>query len=145
MFEMLTSIGLKGHDLALLILCPAGAALGSYAHAILQMINPHQMPGVGGTVPLSFVDGMGRFAWTIFRISLGGILGLVVALYFIGSIQENISTVSKIVALSILLGYSAPKLWLSQERIILKQSEKFLDTQLDQHSSLPAPQRGRGE
>ena len=118
MYDILLNLGLQKYDFALLMLCPFGAVLGSLAHAILQLINPHRMPRPGAVRILSNIDAMGRFQWLMLRFVLGGILGLVVGLYFIGAIQENKTTLAKIVALSMLLGFAAPKLWLAQERVI---------------------------
>jgi hypothetical protein len=126
-YEFLTDLGLKKYDLALLIFCPAGAVIGSMAHAILQFINPHKMPSSGGTRILSPLDGLGRMAWLFYRLMLGGILGLVVGLYFTGALQENVTTLAKVIALSILLGFAAPKLWVAQERVIVDQSIKRLN------------------
>jgi hypothetical protein len=133
--EFLMELGFQKYDLALLILCPLGAVVGSYAHAILQLINPHRMPRPGTTRFLSNKDALGRVAWWVFRLTLGAILGLVVALYFIGALQENLTTLAKIVALSILLGFAAPKLWLVQERVVVERATNLLSDLLSQQSS----------
>lgn len=127
MIDLLLGAGLKHYDLAMLILCPLAAAIGSFAHTILQTINPHRMPGKGSTQFLTGRDAAGRFAWILLRLTLGAILGLVIALYFVGAIQENIATLAKIVALSILVGYAAPKLWVAQEKILAAQVDRHID------------------
>jgi len=124
--EFLLELGFQKYDIALLTLCPLGAVIGSFAHVILQVMNPHRMPRPGATRFASNMDALGRFAWLTLRLILGAILGLVIALYFIGALQENLTTLAKIVALSILLGFAAPKLWLAQERIVVDQSLKLL-------------------
>jgi len=129
--EFLIDLGFKQFDIGLLVLCPIGAILGSYAHTILLTINPTKMPGRGGTRFVSHVDALGRAMWTFNRCMLGAILGLVVALYFIGAVHENITTLAKLVALSILLGFAAPKLWIAQERIVATQAMKHLNQILD--------------
>jgi hypothetical protein len=146
MHEFLVDLGLKKYDVALLILCPCAAMLGSFAHVILQMINPQRMPGQGNTQILGHLDAIGRFVWTALRLALGGILGLVIALYFTGALQENISTLAKIVALSVLLGYAAPKLWIAQEKIVVGQSLKHLEALLGRAQKNSAPtEEGEGK
>jgi len=71
---------------------------------------------------------------------LGAILGLVVALYFIGAVHENTTTLAKLAALSILLGFAAPKLWVAQERIIVGQAMKRLNQMLDNAAQDPERQ-----
>ncbi|MNG30415.1 hypothetical protein D3C84_1160290 [compost metagenome] len=58
---------------------------------------------------------------------LGAILGLVISLYFLGSIQQNISTVAKIVALSIIAGYAAPKVWAAQQILVEAKIKQVID------------------
>lgn len=45
-------------------------------------------------------------------------IGLVLGLYFVGALHETISTFAKVVALSIVVGYSAPVLLETQERLM---------------------------
>jgi hypothetical protein len=126
MKEYLLELGFQKYDLALLIFCPLGAVIGSFAHAILQIMNPHRVPKPGTVRILAGVDAVGRFGWLAFRLALGAILGLVVGLYFIGALQENLTTLAKIVALCILLGYAAPKIWLAQEQVVVDEAIKHL-------------------
>ena len=55
---------------------------------------------------------------------IGFVLGLVIALYFVGSIKEDITAVARILALCVLLGYQAPLLWSLQESVIKNAAEK---------------------
>jgi hypothetical protein len=52
------------------------------------------------------------------RIMLGALLGGLLALYFVGTLQPNVTTIAKLTALSVLIGYAAPKIWLAQERVV---------------------------
>ncbi|WP_462156518.1 hypothetical protein [Pseudoalteromonas sp. GB56] len=112
-------IGITYFDLALLILCPIGGVIGSFAFAIMDSIDPSNSPkdetkAVIASAQLQET----RSIWLGLRCILGFILGIVVSLYFLGSIQPNIATVAKIVALSIVAGYAAPKVWAAQEVIL---------------------------
>lgn len=49
---------------------------------------------------------------------VGAVLGFVVALYFIGAVSDHLTSLARILALCILLGYQAPSLWRTQERIL---------------------------
>lgn len=119
MLEFFRDMGCTNYDIALLVLCPLGAAIGSFAHTIILLINPQKIPRPGQVKILNQpADILGRFGWLSMRMILGLILGIVIALYFVGAIQHNITTLAKLAAFSILAGYSAPKLWVSQERVI---------------------------
>ncbi|EKY4193728.1 hypothetical protein RCQ53_000968 [Vibrio harveyi] len=111
--------GITYFDLALLILCPIGGVMGSFAFAIMDSIDPLNSPK--DEVSLIFASAQlqeKRDVWLGLRCTLGFILGVVVSLYFLGSIQPNIATVAKIMALSIVAGYAAPKVWAAHEIIV---------------------------
>lgn len=129
--EFLTELGIKKYDLALLLFCPIGAVLGSFAQAILTTINPDQPPKDSEKVYFASSHlRAARGAWLTLRLMLGAILGLVIALYFIGALQENLPTLAKIIALSILLGYAAPKIWATQEKFIVNRVHELVDREL---------------
>lgn len=103
----------------LLTFCPVGAVLGSLAHAITISINLKKLPRNEEDIKIASKELQEkRGAWLGLRLFLGAILGLVLGLYFVGAIQENPATLAKIIALSIIAGYAAPKIWESQEKII---------------------------
>ncbi len=138
LIEFLTDLGFKKYDLALLLFCPAGALLGSFAHAMLTSMNPDQPPRDERRVRVASPRlAAARGSWLVFRLSLGAILGLVIALYFIGALQENLTALAKIIALSILLGYGAPKIWLAQERLLLTRVRDLIEREFSQRNLLP--------
>ncbi len=53
-------------------------------------------------------------------------LGIVVSLYFFGAITQDLTSIARVVGLSILLGYQAPQLWGMQEKAVSKFAEKEL-------------------
>ncbi|MFC7420229.1 hypothetical protein ACFQNF_10065 [Iodobacter arcticus] len=135
--EFLTELGFKKYDLALLIFCPAGAVIGSLAQSILVTINPNtppKNPTKTYRAPSHLAEA--RSAWLTLRLMLGAILGLVIALYFVGALQENLTTLAKIVALSILLGYSAPKIWVTQERVLINRVSELVNQELRKHEKI---------
>jgi len=120
------SLGFTAHDIALLVGCPIGGVIGSLAQAIVKTIDLEGPP--------SNENGMKRASkelqelrgiWLSLRMTLGGILGIVLGLYFIGSIEQSAATVAKIIALSIIAGYAAPKVWEAQERIVEAKLKKL--------------------
>ncbi|MBR9867266.1 MAG: hypothetical protein GYB20_07020 [Oceanospirillales bacterium] len=120
-------LGLSQFDLALIILCPIGGVIGSFAHAIIDTIDPISSPkdekqAVFASKELQEKRG----AWLGLRCTLGAILGLVLGLYFVGAIQENSATIAKILAFSILAGYAAPKIWAAQDKIVDAKLKKIL-------------------
>jgi hypothetical protein len=103
----------------LIILCVIGSVLGSFANVIVKSINVDGPPVHEDKMKIASKELQEkRGIWIGLRMILGGILGLVVGLYFVGSIQETPATLAKIMALSIMVGYAAPKIWESQEKII---------------------------
>lgn len=137
LIEFLTELGFKKYDLALLLFCPAGAVLGSFAHAMLTSINPDQPPRDEQRIRVASPRlAAARGSWLVLRLSLGAILGLVIALYFIGALQENLTTLAKIIALSILLGYGAPKIWVAQERLLLDRVRDLVEREFSRKSLL---------
>lgn len=119
MLNFFSQLGLSSYDFALMVFCPAGAVLGSFAQVIQVTINPYNPPdqeGVEYIASKKLQEARGN--WIALRLMLGGILGIVIGLYFVGAIQENLTTLTKIVMLSILFGYAAPKVWVAQEKIV---------------------------
>ncbi|MCT5663222.1 hypothetical protein LZM12_28745, partial [Pseudomonas aeruginosa] len=68
-----------------------------------------------------------RSAWLFMRLFVGGVLGFVVGLYFIGALQETPAVFAKIWALSFVVGYAAPKIWVVQERNLLSRIDSSLE------------------
>lgn len=127
------NFGLSGYDLALLILCPVGAVIGSFAHAIVESIDLRGPPTNESDMKIASKELQElRGIWLGLRTMLGAILGLVIGLYFIGAIQETPSTITKIMALSILLGYAAPKVWEAQDKIVTAKLNKIVNAEKSQ-------------
>lgn len=55
------------------------------------------------------------------RIFVGAVLGFVFGLYFIGTLNNETGTFARIWALSFGVGYAAPKIWVAQEKALLKR------------------------
>ena len=107
-WEELIFIGLGVYDIILLVFCPFASALGMAVSS--EMKKMHEETANKKTP----------------NLIVGLALGLVVSLYFIGSIQNSISAVSRLLAFCILLGYQAPNICFSQERVIKKVIDKRL-------------------
>lgn len=125
LFDHLSKLGFTSQDYLLVVLCPIFAALGSLVHAMLLEINPNKIPS-GGALR-SGNHAMAVLKWHISRLFIGAALGLILGLYFVGSLIESPNAVSRVLALAVLMGFSAPKLWLMQEKHILEQVEKKIE------------------
>jgi len=122
MVALLTGLGFSSFDIVLIVICPIGGLIGSLAHAIHLSINPINPPSEEGKNYIASKELQeARGIWLSLRLMLGAILGFVIGLYFVGTIQESASTITKIMALAIVAGYAAPKIWLAQEEVIIKQ------------------------
>lgn len=127
----LFGLGFSSYDVALMVVCPIGAVLGSFAQAIVQTIDVKGPPTKESDMTFaSPALQVLRGAWLGLRLILGAILGLVIGLYFVGAIQENPATFAKIAALSILAGYAAPKVWVAQDRIVSAKISKIVHAEM---------------
>lgn len=117
-YAYLMELGLSKHDVVLLELCPIGAAVGSWANIGLMRLDPYRFPGAKDARFARPRTAVVRLGWMVNRIMLGALLGGLLALYFVGTLQPNVTTIAKLTALSVLIGYAAPKIWLAQERVV---------------------------
>ncbi|WP_130472435.1 hypothetical protein [Candidatus Magnetaquicoccus inordinatus] len=120
-------------DVLLVLVCSVGGCVGSVANIISQEIGSSRIPGKGSTIILSSIDAIGRVKWIFLRLVQGLIIGLIIALYFVGSIHKGPASISKVIALSILIGYSAPAFWKKQEIIVNNKLLKEIQENLYQN------------
>lgn len=114
--------GLSGYDIALPWACAAGAVIGSFAQAIMATIPLEGPPNREGILEFATPKlRRSRGAWFALRCMLGGILGFVFGLYFVGTLHETPATFAKVWALSFFVGYAAPKIWAIKEQTVLQQ------------------------
>ena len=64
---------------------------------------------------------LGSYVGNLF---IGLVLGLVVALFFVGAINDEVTSLARVLALSVLLGYQSRHLWFSQEGIVKQMVDK---------------------
>jgi len=123
MISFLSNLGLSVYDIALLFFCPLGAALGAFSYCVVDTIKIDGLPISEDEfiVPTKEVISV-RTTWMFLRLVLAAILGLI-----IGSIQETPATLAKLIALLIILGFSAPKLWLAQEKVVDSKTKKIIE------------------
>ncbi|MEN1648699.1 hypothetical protein AAIH51_34815 [Pseudomonas aeruginosa] len=110
------------------IACTIGAIFGSLAQTIIANYNLNSLPRKEGEMKSASpqLQEM-RSAWLFLRLFVGGVLGFVVGLYFVGALQETPAVFAKIWALSFVVGYAAPKIWVVQERNLLNRIDSSLD------------------
>ncbi|WP_321323629.1 hypothetical protein [Thiomicrorhabdus sp.] len=137
----LIDIGLSKYDIALLIFCPIGALIGSFAFSITATISYVPPKKESQAKFASSQLAKARGAWLMLRLTLGAILGLLLGLYFIGAIQETPSTLAKVIALSIIAGYAAPNIWLAQDKVVSSQIERAIKMALSKFDETPAPKK----
>ena len=103
------NIALTAVDLSLILLCPFCAALGVLVSHIVKNRGPRSQ----GSNIAKFPARVRTLAGNLF---LGLVLGLVVALFFVGAITGEVTSLARVLALTILLGYQAQHVWARQER-----------------------------
>lgn len=115
-----SSIGFTAFDLYLMLACAVGGVFGSIAQAILASISHDGPPRSLDEMRIASLEVQEvRGLWLGMRVFVGGLLGFVFALYFIGMLEPSASTFARIWALSFVVGYAAPKIWtLKGERFV---------------------------
>ena len=102
--NIIAGIEINTIDIALLVLCPLFTALGVL---VASLVNSNDQ--------YSQLNAIKRFFNGVFsnlaNLLAGVVLGIVIALFFIGAINNDISSLAGILVLSIFLGYKAPLLW----------------------------------
>ncbi|HBN9879364.1 hypothetical protein [Pseudomonas aeruginosa] len=125
---MFSELGFSMFDVLLPIACTIGAIFGSLAQTMVANYNLTHLPRKEGDMKLASTQLQElRSAWLFMRLFVGGVLGFVVGLYFIGALQETPAVFAKIWALSFVVGYAAPKIWVVQERNLLSRIDSSLD------------------
>lgn len=119
---MFSELGFSNFDVLLPIACTIGAIFGSLTQTIIANYNLNSLPRKEGEMKSASLQLQEmRSAWLFLRLFVGGVLGFVVGLYFIGALQETPAVFAKIWALSFVVGYAAPKIWVVQERNLLNR------------------------
>ena len=130
------SLGITSHDIALLVGCPIGGVIGSLAQAIVKTIDLNSPPNSEGDMRLASKELRElRGLWLHLRLTLGGILGFVLGLYFVGALQPTSATIAKVIALAIIAGYAAPKVWEAQEKVVDEKLKQIFGSQTNQLQS----------
>ena len=131
MGELFKEFNLTSLDRLLLIGSPICSIIGSLVHAFTSELNINEFPKtkikgkVKGTIrsPLEMVLVL---KWLFYRLFVGGAIGFVFSLYFVGITNNDVTSIARLLAFSVLVGYSAPKLWSSQEKVLTK----YIDNKL---------------
>ncbi len=116
--QIFESSKLTVFDAALILFCPLAAAIGGCAHVLILQSKYDKIPAPGSMILLPRREAMFKGFWIVSRLFLSAIIGLVVALYFLGTVKEEVATLGKLLAFSILIGYSAPRIWSMQAEIM---------------------------
>jgi len=120
----LRSLGFSQVDLLLLAFSPICAGIGSTVNGMLTEMNPSRLPRAGRI--RSHLEALAFLKWCSYRLFIGCALGLVVGLYFVGSLNDSPTSLARVLALAVILGYGAPKLWQLQEQQVLREAEATL-------------------
>ncbi len=123
--QYLTELGFQRQDITLLYLAPLCAALGGFSRWVLMYKEDfRKLPSKGRFhQPMQFFA-MGE--WALGHAFVSGVLGLILALYFVGAFTESPTTVARVLAFSILIGFGAPRLWRTQETIVREAVDEKL-------------------
>ena len=132
-------------DIVLVVLCPVFGAIGGFVarHLRLTELLGQVRPMV--TYRTTRDDGLDASPAKAYisyphvgpnATLVGGVLGLVVALYFVGAITDDVTSLARVYALSILLGYQAPNLWRIQAQVVSNLVDERLRAILGDNQSL---------
>ncbi len=153
--------GLTLFDFLLLSLCPIATMLGTMvSNAVSKIINkpeyepetelpPHLQAklGAGDDEEIALArynaerrdwheknTARERRADSLRLPFVGFVLGLVIALYFVGAITTSVTSLARVLGLCVLLGYQAPSLWITQEKAIKKFVDKKVESLIGKHT-----------
>ncbi len=119
-FTMLSALGFSQADQLLFILCPLVAVLGSLVRLSLRALSwseKRARPTKTSLEPNQARRQMNRtLVSVVATIFIAFVAGLVVALYFAGSIAPSREAVGKLLAFTLLIGFVAPTFFNAQER-----------------------------
>jgi len=96
-------------DVALLVLCPILATLGVLVASLVQA--KHNSPD-----PIYKRIFNGLFS-NIANLFIGLVVGIVTALFFVGAINNDITSLTRVLVLTVFLGYKAPLFWGMKPRL----------------------------
>ena len=115
-------LGFSNQDVCLLWLCPFFAMLGSIMHGGLLENNLEVYP----KAKRKFTDyiNLAIVSWWLSKLCAGLLTGIVVGLLFVGSIKEGPGHLCRVLALAMAAGYSAHKVWATQEKFTLSLIDK---------------------
>ena len=128
-FTALSALGFTQADQLIFMLCPLVAVLGSMVRLSIRALGWSEKRDRGSTA----TQLAGRFrrqlsrtiVLTLASIFIAFTAGLIVALYFAGSIVPTREGVGKLLAFSVLVGFMAPSFFTAQEE---KLTRLFNDT-----------------
>lgn len=143
--------GLTALDIALICLSPICGALGILVSSALRKVQQEPKFKPARSFPISlamenrdrsrtpeedlqfynekrreaFEEALARHqkAETGRLAFIGLVLGLTVSLYFVGALTNSVTSLARVLALAVLLGYQAPNIWAAQERVLRKVVE----------------------
>jgi hypothetical protein len=117
-----SSIGITVFDILLPLACAFGAVIGSFVQAMLATINHDGPPTTYDELKIAPPKMREiRHAWLSMRAYIGGVLGFIFGLYFIGMLDESPGTFARIWALSFIVGYAAPKIWVAKSNAFVSR------------------------
>ena len=117
MYITIGNLSFSSIDVLLLTLCPLCAALG----VLVSFVMKNKDKTVSGSGINRFFRSVSSYIGNLF---IGLVLGLVIALFFVGAINNEVTSLSRVLALSVLFGYQSKYLWFSQEGVITKLIDK---------------------
>ncbi|MFP1683814.1 hypothetical protein ACLD0W_14980 [Alloalcanivorax sp. C16-1] len=157
-FYLGNGAGITILDVLLLVLCPVATMLGTMvANSVSKIVNkPEYEPAT--ELPPHLVSKLNQEGgdehqmlaeynadlreWYSLRMArenrinairlpfVGLVLGLVIALYFVGAITNDVTSLARILGLCVLLGYQAPNLWINQEKAIKRLVDRKIESLL---------------
>lgn len=121
-------------DGIILLESPIYAIIGRFANWAILEVNLSEKPitNKNGKIQVRLRNHLEVgfiLKWLSLRLMVGGILGLVFALYFVEIINDDFNSISIILGFAILIGYAAPKTWVSQEKMV----QKYIDQKVKEN------------
>lgn len=129
---MLEMLGFSQTDIVMLYLCPVLGIIGGFIHVFTTDIDYSVTPKASNFSKAEIDDELRkqivehRGLWIASRLFIGAATGLLLALYFVGAITSEVTSVGRLLALAMVAGYVAPSFWKNQRssRLINAMNDK---------------------
>lgn len=126
--QELAAIGFRPQDILLINFAPIFAMVGGVVGICITYTDYSKVPEDAQKVK-SFDHGTEIIAWTICRVFIALVAGLILAFLMVSSLEVAPASVAKMFVLAVFSGLSAPSIFISQQKAALKKLSALFESE----------------